>query len=161
MLFLDSWGCSKVARPQLHHLGKRLRSDSTTASALENQSATMLWRVSSPRHYPAGFIEPCLPMVSKRVPRQFCRIKETPGDEVALVDAGGPALPCNPRRIVARGAARICRPLACQAFPARKCYEENGAPGTIRTSERSRTLRVQWLNPLIPGQIAPTTRQAF
>ena len=28
----------------------------------------MLWRVSSPRHYPAGFIEPCLPTVSKRVP---------------------------------------------------------------------------------------------
>src|SRR5215207_8878375 len=28
----------------------------------------MLWRVSSARHYPAGFIEPCLPTVSKRVP---------------------------------------------------------------------------------------------
>ena len=28
----------------------------------------MLWRVSSPRHYPAGFIEPCLPTVRSKPP---------------------------------------------------------------------------------------------
>jgi ATP-dependent DNA ligase len=28
----------------------------------------MLWRVSSPPHYPAGFIEPCLPIVRAKAP---------------------------------------------------------------------------------------------
>src|SRR5687767_8984380 len=49
-----------------HHRGHLFRLDSR--APLWHQSATMLWRVSSPRHYPAGFVEPCLPTVSKRVP---------------------------------------------------------------------------------------------
>ena len=39
-----------------------------SSEALWNQSAAMLWRVSSPRLYPAGFIEPCLPTVRSKPP---------------------------------------------------------------------------------------------
>src|SRR4051794_5918521 len=43
-------------------------SDSTPVWASGICSAAMLWRVSSPRLYPAGFIEPCLPTVRAKPP---------------------------------------------------------------------------------------------